>query len=61
MESLLTGIGMLLVVFYGLCHMLGAQARRAYWRSLRWCAVALLRLPFLAVRGLANAILRGIR
>ena len=60
MESLLTAIGTLLVVLYGLCHMLGARCRRLYWRSLRWCAVAVLRLPFLAVRGLANAILRAI-
>ncbi len=60
MESQLMGIGILLTVLYGMCHMLGVRARRAYWRSLRWCAVGLIRVPVLAIRGLANAILRLI-
>lgn len=54
--SLILGIAILLFVLYGICHMFGARARQLYWRGIK----ALLRLPFLVLRGLANAILRLI-
>jgi len=55
----LAGIAILLVVLYGIATMLRLQGQ--YLRLLRRIGAWIVRLPFLIIRGLANAGLRLFR
>ncbi len=55
---LIGGIGILLLLLFALCRILGSGAVQWYWRTLRLVGFFFLRLPFHFFRWLGNLGLR---